>query len=206
LACLLEYPDHRLAGRLRENLSPALKHFTTAISVLAPPQREELYTATFDVTPACVLNVSIHLFGEENFKRGEFMAGLQARYSQTGFSTMGELPDHLSVLLRFAAQTDETERRELVEFCLLGPVTGMIAAFNESNPYRTLLEAVRDTLRHAYPGMQPPPSPLEQMRSHGAGCATASPACACVPMRINDGPDDEAATGIIQPDPQLFTT
>jgi nitrate reductase delta subunit len=144
---------------------------------LSQDEREELYTATFDVTPACVPYVSIHLFGEENFKRGEFMAALSARYAAAGFETRGELPDHLSVLLRFLAQTDEAERRELVQFCLLGPLGKMIVSLSDENPYRALLKAVREVLTVAYPDLQAALSPLEQMQSHGAACTTADTGC-----------------------------
>lgn len=166
LARLLEYPS----GQDYAAFSPAL-------AALSQDEREELFTATFDVTPACVPYVSIHLFGEENFKRGEFMAALSARYAAAGFDTRGELPDHLSVLLRFLAQTDEAERRELVQFCLLGPLDKMIAALSDENPYRALLKAVREVVTAAYPGLQPALSPLEQMQTHGAACATAESGC-----------------------------
>jgi len=130
-------------------------------------ERQELYTATFDVTPVCVPYVSIHLFGEENFKRGEFMAALHARYAEVGFTTNGELADHLAVLLRYAAQADEAERRELAEFCLLGPVRKMTAALAKDNPYRAVLEAVLAE----FPDVQQAPAPVEQMQQHGGGCA-----------------------------------
>lgn len=165
MARLLEYPT----GQDYTAFSPAL-------AALSQDEREELYTATFDVTPACVPYVSIHLFGEENFKRGEFMAALRARYTAAGLETCGELPDHLSVLLRFLAQTDETERRELVQFCLLGPLGKMIASLSDENPYHALLEAVREVLAGAYPDLQAAPSPLEQMQTHSA-CSTVATGC-----------------------------
>lgn len=130
-------------------------------------EQQELYTATFDVTPVCVPYVSIHLFGEENFKRGEFMAALHARYAQAGFNMRGELADHITVLLRFAAQVDEEERRELAQFCLLGPVRKMIASLTADNPYRAVLEAVVAE----FPEVQPVLMPVEQMDKHDAGCA-----------------------------------
>jgi len=225
LADLLECPGHEFEAGLHDGVSAergsssdqsaalcrdaatnALQRFASAISALTPDEREELYTATFDVTPSCVLYVSIHLFGEENFKRGEFMAGLQARYQQVGFATQGELPDHLSVLLRFTAQTDEAERRELIQFCLLGPLAKMIAALSEANPYRALLEAVRDTLQAEHPGMQPAPSPLEQMRQHGVSCATVSTGCGCAAMRIQDGPGDEVESVATESGARPFTS
>lgn len=165
LARLLEYPT----GQDYAAFAPAL-------GALSRDEREELYTATFDVTPTCVPYVSIHLFGEENFKRGEFMAALGARYAAAGFETRGELPDHLSVMLRFLAQTDEAERRELVRFCLLGPLGKMIAALSDENPYRALLKAVREVLTAAYPDLQPALSPLEQMQTHSA-CKTVTDGC-----------------------------
>lgn len=130
-------------------------------------ERQELYTATFDVTPVCVPYVSIHLFGEENFKRGEFMAALHARYAQAGFDPRGELADHIAVLLRFAAQVDDAERRELAEFCLIRPLEKMIAALPETNPYRQALAEARA----AFDGLAGAPMPVEQMQQHGAGCA-----------------------------------
>ena len=193
LARLLEYPAgrgdipvapvHNDVGD-RNVAAPSYDRFACAFSALSQDEREELYTATFDVTPACVPYVSIHLFGEENFKRGEFMAALNARYVAAGFDTRGELPDHIAVLLRFLAETDEVERRELVEFCLLGPLAKMIAALMGENPYRGLLEAAHEILRAAYPELKPAPSPLEQMQTHGscnavaAGCGGCSPAAA----------------------------
>jgi nitrate reductase molybdenum cofactor assembly chaperone NarJ/NarW len=183
-------------GRLdigdRADLKSALQRFVGAMSALSPDEREELYTATFDVMPACVPYVSIHLFGEENFKRGEFMAGLQARYAEAGFSAGGELPDHLCVLLRFAAQAGETERRELVEFCLLGPLGRMMEGLSEANPYRALLESVRETLQSACPGVRPAASPVEQMRSHGTACDGTGAGCGCGAARIHDGLEDDS--------------
>ena len=225
LADLLEYPGSEFEARLarsgvsaerrhssdqsaalsRDAATSPLERFASAISALTADEREELYTGTFDVTPACVLYVSIHLFGEENFKRGEFMAGLLARYAQAGFDRAGELPDHLSVLLRFAAQTDDAERRELAEFCLLGPLGKMIAAVQETNPYRALLEAVRETLQAAYPGLQPALSPVEQMRQHGGTCAAVSAGCNCGAAPIQNGPDDDAEVASAESAPSLST-
>jgi nitrate reductase delta subunit len=203
LGALLEYPGAGFLARLDAarhatsgggDAGAAFGQFATAMAALEPDAREELYTTTFDVTPACVPYVSIHLFGEENFKRGEFMAALHARYQQAGFPPAGELPDHLSVLLRFAATAGEAEGRELAGYCLLGPVSGMAAALTEANPYRALLVAVHAAVQAAHPGVEPVPSPLEQMRQHGAGCAVASAACGCGAARIQDGPGDEPDT------------
>jgi len=169
-----------------------LAAFRDHMIALSQDQREELYTATFDVTPKCVPYVSIHLFGEENFKRGEFMAALHSRYELSGFDTGGELPDHVAILLRYATALAEPERRELVEYCLLGPLGKMIESLAGGHPYGFLLQTVNEVLHAHYPGIEAPPSPLEQMRQHGI-CPTVSDGCNCgsVAAPIIDGPCDQ---------------
>jgi nitrate reductase delta subunit len=195
LGRLLAYPGadfDEILAQAQETLdSLPLLAFRSALAALTPDEREELYTDTFDVTPRCVPYVSIHLFGEENFKRGEFMAALQSQYEQAGFDSGGELPDHLAVLLRYAATLAEPARRELVEFCLLGPLAKISQALPDDHPYRFVLEAVDETLREHYPGIEAPLSPLEQMRQHGI-CPTVSDGCNCGPVSppIIDGPGD----------------
>jgi nitrate reductase delta subunit len=166
LARLLEYPG----DDFDERLAAAPGSGAIALAALDREEREELYTAAFDVTPACVPYASIHLFGEENFKRGEFMAALRARYAEAGFDAGDELPDHLATLLRFAAHASEAERRELVEFCLLHPLECMLEALRENHPYRAVLGDVRALLHAAYPDIEAAPSPREEMQGHGAGC------------------------------------
>jgi len=168
-----------------------LAAFRDHMIALNQDEREELYTATFDVTPRCVPYVSIHLFGEENFKRGEFMAALHSRYELLGFDTGGELPDHLSILLRYASALAEPERRELVEYCLLGPLGKMIESLAGGHPYGFLLQAVEEVFHAHYPALQPALSPLEQMRQHGI-CPAVADGCNCGPSAapIRDGPTD----------------
>jgi len=202
IARLLQYPEPDFEQRLQDARKAlreldvggevsAFERFCTTISALSSDEREELYTATFDVTPACVAYVSIHLFGEENFKRGEFMAAVRARYEQSLFDCRGELPDHISVLLRFAAAAGEEERRELTQFCLLGPLAKMIAGLASENPYRSLLETVLAILRVAHPGMDPALSPLDQMQRHAGACSSMTSGCGCGlaldqdPVRVN---------------------
>lgn len=173
--------------------------FASTITQLSQDAREELYTGTFDVTPACVPYVSIHLFGEENFKRGEFMAALNARFAATKFSPNGDLPDHFANLLRYAAAVDDAERQELVHFCLLGPLAKMARGLHQENPYRALLDVILMTLAAAYPGLQAPLSPLEQMQQHGTACATVSSGCGCGSSLASEAPP----TPPRQPEPAL---
>ena len=90
--------------------------FAAEAQSVAPDAREECYTGTFDLAPACTPYVSVHLFGEESFKRATLMAALNVRHAEAGLAGDAELPDHIAVLARFAAQAGEEERRELAEF------------------------------------------------------------------------------------------
>ncbi|WCJ60117.1 nitrate reductase molybdenum cofactor assembly chaperone [Fontisphaera persica] len=186
LGRLLEYPGADFAARLTEaaRMMPgwsvavrqAWERFSSAVGRMSPDEREELYTATFDLCPACVPYVGIHLFGEENYRRGRFMAALLERYAEEGFATGGELPDHLAVLLRFAAQTEDAEQRELTQFCLLGPLRRMQESLAEEHPYRALLEMVEEALKETHPGVAPAPCPLagvKEVSAGGCGCSAS---------------------------------
>jgi len=180
LARLLEYPGSDFEAVLATAMD-AEEPFARIMRTLSQESREELFTATFDITPSCVPYAGIHLFGEENFKRGEFMAALSARYDEIGFSRNEDLTDHVANLLRYAIACDEAERRELAEFCLLGPLETMREGIHEENPYRILLQTVISTLKDALPGVQAAASPLQQ--GHQAACATTTSACAtCGPL------------------------
>jgi nitrate reductase assembly molybdenum cofactor insertion protein NarJ len=75
-------------------------------------QLQEAYTRAFDLDtlsdlePTCYPYVGHHLF-DENPKRSAFILGLNERFRRHGFSAGGELPDHLVVILRFAASCDD---------------------------------------------------------------------------------------------------
>ncbi len=213
LGRLLCYPgtdyDVLLTEACRVVESPRLTAFRDQMTALSHDQREELYTSTFDVTPRCVPYVSIHLFGEENFKRGEFMAALQHQYELCKFETEGELPDHIGYLLRYGAILEASACRELVEFCLLGPLAKIGGSLPESNPYRLALKSVDGMLRAGFPGIEPALSPVEQMRQHG-GCPTVSQGCHCGPAtgaaseptpQIIDGPEDKVEGASVAPVP-----
>ena len=204
LGRLLSYPtanfDEVLALAAESVDSLHMLAFRNVIDLLTHEEREELYTATFDVTPRCVPYASIHLFGEENFKRGEFMAALHNQYEQVGFDTCGELPDHLADLLRYASTLAEPARRELVEFCMLRPLEKIIQSLPEDHPYLHVLNAVDETLRAHYPGIEAPLSPLDQMRQHGI-CPTVSDGCNCGPIVDGPGDIDGARTSVRSNEP-----
>ncbi|MBZ0166069.1 MAG: nitrate reductase molybdenum cofactor assembly chaperone [Candidatus Omnitrophica bacterium] len=108
---------------------------------------QEYYVKTFDVTPQCGLYISVHLFGEENYKRAELMTGLKTVYEKTSPYEMTELPDHLAVILKQRALFSEEEWTELAAMCLK-PVVPKISALLEknNNPYAFLLKTIHELL------------------------------------------------------------
>lgn len=190
LSPLLEYPgfdwDTRVAaaraalpGAGLEEARDHLDRFARTMSERTPAAREELHAATFDLSRQCVPYVSIHLFGEENFKRGAFMAALNARFVEIGFSAGGELPDHLAVLLRFLGEAaDEGERHELVLHALFGPVEQMMASLPPTNPYRNLISAIQATLRELYPAEAAEAAATSVAHPVGS-CFAVDLACGC---------------------------
>lgn len=115
LAPLLDYPADDYLNRIQrletmlEELD-LLNHCYTHLQSLTDSLRDssaddwrETYTATFDMNGVCNLYASIHLFGEENFKRSMLMARLVDAFETEGFKPVpGELPDFVPNLLRFA--------------------------------------------------------------------------------------------------------
>jgi len=156
-AGLLEYPRGGEAELAAEGASALAGVHPEAASLLGgvraflaetPLTRtEEVFTATFDLQAACAPYAGVHLFGE-GYKRRVFLAGLSAMYSSRGFSAGRELPDHVTVLLRFlAGPVDEEEARILVEDGLAPALAKMIETFADSgNPYGDVLRALRMVL------------------------------------------------------------
>ncbi len=190
LAELLEYPGPDTTPEVERtrvaletcarDAIPSFDRFARVFLDLTPDAREELHAATFDINPACVPYVSIHLFGEENFKRGEFMARLGARYQELQFDAGIELADHLAILLRFLTIVEEEERRELLHFCLLAPLARMAGSLKDENPYAALLQTIQLFLKAEFPGLEAAPLPADQMRQGmAAGCSALSTACGC---------------------------
>jgi nitrate reductase delta subunit len=108
---------------------------------------QELHARTFDLMPVCAPYLSVHLFGEESFKRSRLMGGLADAYRTAGFDTGGELPDHLALVLRFLPSMTPEEQHDLVRYVLTPAVDRMAREFALGrNPYRYLIEALLATL------------------------------------------------------------
>jgi nitrate reductase delta subunit len=163
LADLLAYPTPAIAeqaGACLLALEPVSKKARDHVEVfsrfcLANPvsRLEELYTDTFDLQPLCCPYVGYHLFDEDR-GRGMFMVRLQEHFRAGNHQLNGELPDHISVMLRSLSGREGTgETRELIGYCLIPAVAKMVVLFKGGdNPYRGVLEATRMVLEQAHGG------------------------------------------------------
>jgi nitrate reductase delta subunit len=156
-ADLLEYPSLTTplkAGLCYEQLQASqpdaanlLESFYHEMEKRTLAQLQELYTSTFDMQPVCYPYVGYQLFGE-SYKRGAFMAHLNEAYHGADFSTGKELPDHVSMVLRFLG-LDRTKREHEFGGTLLRE--GLVPALEKmadilgrqaGNPYGDVVSAL----------------------------------------------------------------
>lgn len=157
---ILDYPGQSLPAKVQgfldqlERSSPRparpLRRFAQYLAGKPASTLEELYAQTFDLTAANSLYLGYHLFGETP-KRSAFMVQLQEAYQGLGFSSGGELPDHLCVLLRFLSVAKNPEFcRPLLQECILPGLSKTEAELLKAdNPYGWLVQALRTFLERA---------------------------------------------------------
>ena len=132
-ADVMDYPGSSLRQAAKscaiqlENSFPSITKPVQAFVDFANDQSleslEELYTQTFDVTPATSLYLGYHLFGETP-KRSEFLIKLTEAYQAPSFSSGIELADHLGIMLRFLSVAEDSEfTLPLLEECILPTLT-----------------------------------------------------------------------------------
>jgi nitrate reductase delta subunit len=154
LADSFEYPTKDLTGKgaetrsLLDHVSPEAallyEEFARITGQISAGELEETYTITFDLQPICYPYVGYHLFGDDHV-RGIFMAGLKERYRGCGISPGTELPDHISLMLRYLSRSDDDdEKYELLVECLLPAAEKMLKSFDNSgaNPYGKLFQSL----------------------------------------------------------------
>jgi nitrate reductase delta subunit len=159
LAELLRYPEAGLVAALDRAgtlVAPATAGAEPLARFAAEARRtrleimQELYTATFDLQPACAPYVGHQLLGEGP-QRGPLLAKLAELHAADGYRPHQELGDHVAEVLAFlAVSRPGPARDDLLRDGLLPAVDRMIAALEEAgNPYRDLLRATLELLRPA---------------------------------------------------------
>ena len=171
LASLVGYPGEEYLSKavlcletLAESDSEAalpLGEFLVQTRSLSLEDLQELYAATFDLDPACSLEVGWHLFGE-NYERGEFLVKIRGELRRLGVAESTELPDHLTHALTALGHMEPQEAADFATACLFPAVDKMRAGLKgKSNPFENALLAVSHVLERRYPRPDPEPAPAE---------------------------------------------
>jgi nitrate reductase molybdenum cofactor assembly chaperone NarJ/NarW len=153
LASLVGYPDAETLRALDaciQALAPEipeaaelLEHFRSAARELGQDALEEAYIRIFEMQAETALYVGHQLFGED-WRRGTFMACLKEQYQALGLSNGAELPDHVSVILRFLEiEPPGPEKEELIGDCVVPALHKVLRAIEgKTTPYGNVLRAL----------------------------------------------------------------
>ena len=153
---LLDYPDESLIERLElvrsasNELPPAvgepIRGFVAHLEGTALPELQADYVATFDSRRRCNLFLTYFLHGDTR-KRGMALLRFKQTYLRSGYVLDDtELPDHLCVVLEYAATVD----RDLGHRLLLDHRAGLellrLSLRDSGSPWALGVEAVTATL------------------------------------------------------------
>jgi nitrate reductase delta subunit len=153
---LLAYPDDGLAARLDlvdELLGhisgpPAalLRQTVTALRAVEPMTAAMDYVATFDMRRRCTMYLTYWTAGDTR-NRGREMLAFATAYREAGVQPPGgEAPDHLTVVLEFAATVDPEVGRRLLNQHRV-PIDVLCGALADAkSPYQPTVAAVCETL------------------------------------------------------------
>jgi len=170
LAQFLDYPAEGHVERLRGFLPQLEEHSAEAGSKLSAfldfaevctvPALEELFTRTFDINPACTLELGWVLYGQD-YARGEFLVKMRQMLSEHRIPESGELPDHLTHVLQLLSRLpDEVAHPFAREYVLTGVVKMREGFGDAKNPYSGVVEAIWIVLRDRYdPQAEPETAP-----------------------------------------------
>jgi nitrate reductase delta subunit len=152
---LLDYPDGRLAGQqdllaqigqtLPGQVGEPLRRFLGHLAATSPGQLARDYVATFDNRKRCCLYLTYYAHGDTR-KRGMALLGVKQTYAGQGWRLADEeLPDHLSVMLEFAAACPAAGRALLIEH-RAGLELLRLALHEATSPWADVLDSVSATL------------------------------------------------------------
>jgi nitrate reductase delta subunit len=161
---LLGYPDEVLVARLpllaeaATTLPPAvggpLNGFVAWLATTDLAVAQASYVETFDLKRRCCLYLTYYSYGDTR-KRGMALLRFTHAYKAAGLEPpAGELPDHLAVVLEFAALADPVQGMRLLREHRAGLELLRLALHDAGSPYADLLDAVSATL--------PDPSPRDR--------------------------------------------
>ncbi len=153
---LLDYPDQawwaRLpmlaeeVGRLPRTLADPLRAFLAHAARTDPTELAADFVATFDIKRRCCLYLTYYAHGDTR-NRGMALLAFKNAYRKAGV-VLGdeELPDHLGVVLEFAATADATVGYQLLVDHRAGLELLRLALRDAGSPWVSVLDTVSATL------------------------------------------------------------
>ena len=152
---LLGYPDDQLPAHLDlarrvvptlpDTVAAPMRRFLEHATRTTPGEMAEHYVATFDHRKRCCLYLTYYAHGDTR-KRGLALLSMKQTYAAAGLALGDdELPDHLAVVLEFAAAEPESGRSLLLEH-RAGLELLRLALRDAASPWAHVLDSVSATL------------------------------------------------------------
>lgn len=153
---LLSYPDdqlprhlsllHRVAAAVERPVGDPLRRFLDHAARASPQELASDYVATFDHRKRCCLFLTYYSHGDTR-KRGMALLGLKQAYAAAGLRLAAdELPDHLAVMLEFAATAGPGPGQKLLTGHRAGLELLRLALQDARSPWAAVLDSVSATL------------------------------------------------------------
>ncbi len=132
-----------------EDVIKELVSFKNDLDRLSLDALQELYSYTFELVSDTTLDMGYYLHaGQDGFKRARNLVAIKSMYRDKGFPfedvAKGELPDHLTVLLRFIGFTkSEDLRRDFMKTFVVVSMEKLHRNFQtKKNAYRHMINAL----------------------------------------------------------------
>ena len=156
VSLLLDYPDEDLLARvdllrsaseaLPVAIGDSLRTFLVHLESTPLPRLQADYVATFDTRRRCNRFLTYFAHGDTR-KRGMALLRFKQTYLRAGFELDdAELPDHLCVVLEFAATGDQVLGRDLMLDHRAGLELLRLSLRDMGSPWAGLVDAVTSTL------------------------------------------------------------
>ena len=156
LSLLLDYPGEELLGRLDvvcaashrlpSPIGAEIRTFSEHLERTPLTQLQAEYVETFDSRRRCSLFLTYFAYGDTR-KRGMALLRFQQTYLRSGFTLVAsELPDHLCVVLEFAATIDQQAGMELILDHRAGLELLRLSLREARSPWAGLVQAITSTL------------------------------------------------------------
>jgi nitrate reductase delta subunit len=156
VSLLLDYPDQDLLARadllrsasqgLPATIGDSIRGFLDHLEATPLPELQADYVETFDTRRRCNLFLTYFAHGDTR-KRGMALLRFKQTYLRAGFELDGaELPDHLCVVLEFAATIDQGLGSDLMLDHRAGLELLRLSLRDLRSPWTHLIDAVTATL------------------------------------------------------------